>query len=235
LRRAVIVALAGMLGACSRGPGNAPVQPSPTALPPGVVDVDSPRPLPSPIPAIVAKVNGEPVYSGGVHSLARNALAGAPDAGARRPRVYRQALNQMIIRELLFQESQRRKITVSSKEIDAAYDGYRLKYRDEAAWKKMLGEVGMDEDSFRADLRVQHFVDALVRSEAEKAAASITEAELRSAFDSIPVANEAAGSRPNFDEMKPQIQERLVRQRAQEALQALVNSLRAKAKIETYL
>jgi parvulin-like peptidyl-prolyl isomerase len=340
LRRVVIAVLSGMLGACSGGAGSPAGRPSPGATPQGIVDVNSPRPLPSPIPAIVARVNGEPVYAGGVHSLARSALAGAPDAGARRPRVYRQALNQLIVRELLFQESQRRKVVVSSEEIDAAYDAYRMKYRDETEWKKMLAEVGMDPDAFRVDLRVQHYVDALVRSEGEKAAASVTEEEIRSAYDSHPTGNQtgerlmvaevfvrvpqgtpaaetarlreraqsavvraragttfavlarelsddaasakSGGIRPEllrgswipvleeaafalkkgevsdiveapdglhvikllerlpsraltFEERKPTLQERAVRQKAEEALQALVASLRAKARIETFL
>jgi peptidyl-prolyl cis-trans isomerase C len=340
LRRVVIAVLSGVLGACSGGAGSPAGRPSPSATPQGIVDVNSPRPLPSPIPAIVARVNGEPVYAGGVYSLARSALAGAPDAGARRPRVYRQALNQLIVRELLFQESQRRKVVVRSEEIDAAYDAYRMKYRDETEWKKMLAEVGMDPDAFRADLRVQHHVDALVRSEGQKAAASVTESDVRSSYDSDPQENQtgerlmvaevvvrvpagapadekekrrqraqsavvraragttfavlarelsddsatvqSGGIRPEllrgswfpvleeaafalkkgevsdiveapdglhvikllerlpsraltFEERKPALQERAVRQKAEEALQALVASLRAKARIETFL
>ncbi len=53
--------------------------------------------------------------------------------------------------------------------MDWAYDQMRREHADEAAWAEFLAEQGMDPQSFRAELRAQHTVAALLDQEVREA------------------------------------------------------------------
>jgi peptidyl-prolyl cis-trans isomerase C len=126
------------------------------------------RPLPSPVPDPVARVNGQAI------SLRHVALAARQGAGPEgvkdeeRPRRLRDAMYKLITRELLFQEATARNVVPDERTIEQAYNEARLPFRDDAAWAKALGEQGLDPQSFRQELRVQHTVGALLKQEGDK-------------------------------------------------------------------
>jgi len=155
--RAAVTILGLLLAACSGAP----------APPPSPVDADPGRPLPSPVPEVVARVNGQPIRIGQILAIAKSELdrVSVADRDRKKPEVLRRALEQYVDRELLLQEALARGIQADARQVDWAYDQMRREHADEKAWGEYLAELGMDPQSFKAELRVQHTVAALLEQE----------------------------------------------------------------------
>ena len=195
--RAAVTILGLLLAACSGAPA-----PSPTPA-----NTDPGRPLPSPLPEIVARVNGQPIRIGQILAIAKSELdrVSVVDRDRKKPEVLRHALDQYVDRELLLQEALARGIQADSREVDWAYDQMRREHADETAWDEFLAGQGMDAQSFKAELRAQHTVAALVEQEVR----------------AFPV---------------PEAAEPAVRQGQRQAIyDALLGRLRSKARIELLL
>ena len=161
-RSAALLALA--LAACSR-PGAAP---SASPSPPLAAEADPSRPLPSPVPEIVARVNGEPVRIQQILPLAKAELdlVSVAERDRRKPEVIRKALAQYVDRELLLQEALARGIQVDARAVDWAYDQMRREHLAEQAWNRFLARQGMDPRSLRTELRARQMVATLLEQEA---------------------------------------------------------------------
>jgi hypothetical protein len=125
------------------------------------------RPLPSPLPDVVARVNGQPIGIRQILPLAKTELdaVSVADRDRVKPEVVRRALRKYVDRELLLQEALARGVEVESREVDWAYDQMRREHSDEASWTEFLAGQGLDLQSFRAELRAQHLVAALLEQE----------------------------------------------------------------------
>jgi len=161
--RAALALLVLLPAACSRGPSAAP-SPSSAAA-------DTSRPLPSPVPDVVARVNGQPIRIRQILPMAKAELdrVSVADRDRKKPEVLRHALQRYVDRELLLQEALARGVGADSREVDWAYDQMRREHADEAAWEEFLAGQGMDPQSFRAELRSQHTVAALLDQEVREA------------------------------------------------------------------
>ncbi len=161
--RAAVTMLGLLLAACSGAPA-----PSPSPA-----DADLARPLPSPVPEIVARVNGQPIRIGQILAMAKSELdrVSVADRERKKPEMLRRALGRYVDRELLLQEALARGIQADSREVEWDYDQMRREHADETAWAEYLAELGMDPQSFKAELRAQHTVAALVEQELEALAA----------------------------------------------------------------
>jgi parvulin-like peptidyl-prolyl isomerase len=161
--------------------------PAPSASP---EEIDRVTPLPSPLPAVAAQVNGQPVPTRNVRLAAEQAIArGAVEANDR-VFAYRQATRNLIDRELMFQEATRRQLTVDAQALQKATDQARVGYKDDGAWKQFLAQQGMDEQAFLAELRVQHLVQALMMEIAREVPSQTQESEERAFYDANPQAFE---------------------------------------------
>lgn len=219
--------------ACSRPAGETAAGSSPS--PPGAA-LDPSRPLPSPIPEVVARVNGQPIRIGQILPVARGELVKVKvaDRDARRPAVLRQALQRYIDRELLLQEAIARGVQADTRALDWAYDQARREHPDEAAWNEHLAEQGFDQASFKAELRVQHTVSTLLAQEA--GGLDVSDAEVREAYDADPSAWIVEGDEPpSFEDVKDRIRATLRHQKRGRAADTLLRELRSKARIELLL
>lgn len=117
---------------------------------------------------LAARVNGRDIPTSRVVVIAEDQLR----SGAVKDRIfaYRQALNQLVVRELLLEEAVSRKIAVDSMALERAYDEARVPYKDDAAWSESLKKQGFTPESFREELRSQQTVNALLSDEARRVA-----------------------------------------------------------------
>lgn len=237
--RATATLLAVLLVGCSRSAGPsaaASVSPS-TAASSSAAAEDPARPLPSPIPDVVARVNGQPVYIAQIVPLAKAELDRVPATERERqqPKVLRHALSQYVDRELLFQEAVARGIKAQTRDVEWAYDQARKEHRNDQDWAEFLAKQGLDVQSFRAELRIQHTVAALVEEEARTFV--VPEAWSRAAYDADPSSFTqpgAAGAQP-FEQVRGQIEQAIRAQRRDLIGQDLLKRVRARARVETYL
>jgi LPS sulfotransferase NodH len=144
------------------------------------------------VPDVVARVNGEPIRIQQILPIAKAELdrVSLVERDRKKPEVVRRALQQYIERELLLQEALARGVQADSRQVDWAYDQLRREHADDGAWSDFLAEQGMDPQSFRAELRQQQTVAALLeqdarqapRGEADEAARQRNQAEVREAL-----------------------------------------------------
>lgn len=170
---------------CSRpaGPSASPsVAPAfPTADPGAPPAIDRVTPLPSPLPEIVARVNGQAVRMQQVLGLAKKALQDSKEREKDTPGAVRQAMHQYIVRELLVQEAMARGVAADTKQVEAAYDQVRAGFKDEKRFEESLAEQGLDARSYKEELRVQETVNALLGKVG--AGITVTDAEARAFFE----------------------------------------------------
>jgi peptidyl-prolyl cis-trans isomerase C len=164
--------------ACSGGPERTPIPPPASAQPGASPDIDGRTPLPSPLPEIAARVDGQAIGTRAVRLLAEQ------QPPAEKPLAYRRALQQLIVRELLFQEAMKRNLKADEARLEQSYNEARLQYKDDAAWAAMLAEKGVDPQFFRTELRVQHTVQALLEQVAREGDAETSDQEALTFFES---------------------------------------------------
>jgi hypothetical protein len=123
------------------------------------------------VPDVVARVNGQPIRIHQILPMAKAELdrVSIPQRDQKKPEVLRHALQQYVDRELLLQEALGRGIEADARAVDWAYDQLRREHADDGAWTEFLAEQGMDPQSFRAELRSQHTVAALIDQELRQA------------------------------------------------------------------
>ena len=186
-------------GACSgdrsvanRPPATASAPPAARTSEPGAPpEIDRVTPLPSPLPEIAARVNGQPIVLRIVRLLAEQ---GAPPGKAPRspePGTYRQALQQAIVRELLFQEALKRNLAADDARVEQAYNEARVRFKDDKAWTAMLAGQGLDPQAFRAELRVHQTIQKLLGQVADEAHVQATDQEAQAFYESHPAVFDA--------------------------------------------
>jgi hypothetical protein len=215
----------------SEAPPASAVSPSPSASPD-----DPTRPLPDPLPDVLARVNGRAIRVAEVVPLVRDELRRfmPQQRDEKTPQVMRQALRRYIDQELLLQEALARGVEADTHTVEWEYDQARREHPDEEAWIAFLAQLGFEPQSFKAALRVRHTVAALIRQEAKLG--PVTDEEARAAFEANPAAFAVPGATPPpFEAVREKVKEELNQQKENEAGTVLVEQLRADARIETFI
>ncbi len=191
IARVGLVLLAATAFACSRGKLSETPPATPTATP----NADPARPLPSPLPEVVARVNGRPIALQQILPLAKAAFGKLSRSEQEKslPLVLRNSLDIYVERELLLQEALARGISADTSAVDWAYDQARRDHPGEAAWMAFLQKQGSTPESFRAELRVQKTIAALIEQEVRTA--PIPAQDVRAAYDENPFDFGPAGAR----------------------------------------
>jgi hypothetical protein len=157
------------------------------------------------VPEVVARVNGQEIRLPQILPMAKLELdrVSVREREEKKPEALRHALQAYVDRELLVQEAIARGVKADSRDVDWAYDQMRREHPDDEAWEEFLAGQGMDPNTFRAELRLQRTVSALLDREEAREAANAG----------------AAGPRRTREELRA----------------ALLDRLRAKARIELFL
>ena len=104
---------------------------------------------------------------------------GASELGQMREQV----LDSLIARELLYQESQRKRIKVDSKTIDEQFETMKKRFPSETEFKKALDSIDLSEATLRSQLERDQAVRQLIDSQfAEKL--TVSDEELKAYYDS---------------------------------------------------
>lgn len=222
-----------LLSACTTPSAEAPASAaSPTAATP-----DPARPLPLPLPDVVARVNGQEVRIRQILPLAKAALdkVAVGEREKKKPEVIRGALDTYVTRELLLQEALARGIVADTRAVERHYDQIRAEHADNEKWAAFLAEQAMDPQSFKAELRVQHTVSALLAREVE--AWPVPEELAREAFEINPTGfgTPGAAQPPSFEAVRGEVERSIRGRRAEEIQAELVARLRSRAKVELFL
>lgn len=190
LKRLLVLAVL-PFAACSSpkpaaSPGPAGASPAASAAPKLPPPVDATTPLPEPLPKIAAVVNGHPIKLPYVDMIARNLLEPGGNQPKDRPFAYRRAMQQLIVRELLFEEAVARRLSADDARVEQAYNEARVGHKDDEKWLKFLASQFMDVDTFRAEIRSQQTIAVLLAKEGEQVPDTVSEADSRAFYDGHP-------------------------------------------------
>jgi hypothetical protein len=150
---------------------------------------------------------------------------------SRRADALRKALDKYIDRDLLLEEALTRGLGTDTRAVERSYDEARRDYPRDEDWVAFLKAEGLDPERFRGEIRSQHLVAALLADELRKH--PVTEDEMMTAYNLSPEAFwERARVRETFETARGRVKQALERQRLQIIQRALVEELRARARIE---
>jgi len=144
-------------------------------------------------------------------------------------------LNELISEILLLQEAERKDIEVSQENVDAQWDSLVQRYEGEDELQEALDEHDLTEEELRQDitdqLRVQRFLDKVVEEAMEEREIEITEQDKKDLYEQVEEQNPDL---PDFEEMKPELEQNLLQEHEQQILQELVAELQEESNIEIY-
>jgi hypothetical protein len=234
LRARLVLLLPLASAACAGGP------PSPTPAPEAVTEVQKLRPLPSPLPLVAARVNGQEISIRNVAIRVHESIELGKVSESRRNALFREALEQEVQRELLFQEAQRRGLTADTLAVQRAYDQLRGHYPDDEKWKAFLRSRSLDDNAYRLELRIRFTAEALLAAEAAQHQVSASDEEVLALYDSTPAEafqekDASPEPKPPFESVRDFLRQEVLRKKHAEASQRFIESLKAKARIEKYL
>jgi peptidyl-prolyl cis-trans isomerase C len=151
------------------GPGEFPGAPPAAGQPgkPGAQTADNAPLDPSKLPAVVAKVNGQPIkktdlLQGGQMVQMRFSQMGqqiAPSA-----RFYQQVLKELVAIILLQQDAKAQGVTASDQEIQQAVASRKAAFPNEEAYQKALKQAGITEQTLKDQARDQIAVQKYVQT-----------------------------------------------------------------------
>ncbi len=208
------------------------------------------RPLPSPLPMVAARVNGEDIPVRNVAIMVEESIELGRVSESRRNALYREALEHLIRRELLLQEAQTRGVKADDLEVQRAYDQMRGRHKDEQAWRDFLKSRSLDDEKLRTEIRIRHTVQALLAVEGAKHTPTATDEEIQALYDSTdasqfqtaappsPGASPAPaspGAKPPLGLVKEFLRQEIVRRKFADATERYIESLQARASIERFL
>ena len=239
-RHAVVLVVPFAAWACAGAPAPAP-SPTPASSPaPTPAAADPMRPLPSPLPMVAARVNGQDIPVRNVAIMVEESIELGRVTETRRNALYREALEHLIGRELLLQEAQTRGVKADDLEVQRAYDQMRGRHKDDTAWREFLKSRSLDDEKLRTEIRIRHTVQALLAVEGAKHTPTATDEEIQALYDSTDASQferegASPGPKPPLGSVKEFLRQEVVRRKLGEATEAYIESLRARATIERFL
>jgi peptidyl-prolyl cis-trans isomerase C len=156
--------------ATTRATPPAAAAPAPAASAPAAAastPAPAPKPVPTELPAIIARVNGEEIGRAEFEQTVHNVQlrAGRPVPAEQRDQVFRGVLDDMIAMRLLKQEVLRRQLTATEAELAAAVKQLRQQFASEAAFSQALKAQKMTLDQLRDETRTQLLVSKMLDKE----------------------------------------------------------------------
>ena len=139
----------------------------------------------SPLQGAVARVNGVDIDALELRRAKKVVLRGKTVPADQQAAFDRQAVEQLISAELLYQAAAKLEIKDLDKQIDAKLAQGRARFKDEQEFKNAIKDLEMDEKALREytrrDLLIARFVETTFASKA-----AVTEAESRDFYDKNP-------------------------------------------------
>ena len=198
------------------------------------------------IPDVVAEVNGseitkdqfEPIY---VSTLNNYAMQGMYDEeqdenGEMAKQIQQQIVDQMIGQELLIQEASQRELQASDEELNEKLASLKEQFESDEQYEEALESSNVSEEDLIEDIQTQIKVEKLVAEETGEI--EIPEEDIKESYDQMTEMQgegENIPEFPSYEEMKPQLENRLRAQKENEEIEKIIDDLRKKADVEVHM
>lgn len=162
---------------------------------------------------VVAKVNGETIRR------SEYDRAVAAESGEN-------VLDGLIVERLVNREAQRRDITLDDAEAANLVADQRKNFSDDQQFQAALARAGLTEGELAKQLRLNEMLKRMVSDQTQ-----VSDDEVTAQYN----ANAAQFGGQPLEQVRDQVRTSIQRQKENTAMRALVDQLRAEAKIETFL
>jgi peptidyl-prolyl cis-trans isomerase C len=139
----------------------------------------------APLKGAVARVNGIDIDAGELRRAEKVLLRGQTVPADKQADLDKQAVDQLISAELLYQAAAKLEIKDLDKQLDAKLAQGKARFKDEQEFKKAIKDLDMDEKDLREytrrDLLISNFIETKFVSKTV-----VTEAEARAFYDKNP-------------------------------------------------
>jgi len=175
---------------------------------------------------VVATINGEDV-TGKTYNLVYSQLklhAGQFDEEVDMEEVKRATMDSIIDRELLLQQASAEGIEITDETANTEFE--TLKSENGETLDTLLAQYQITEEGFKEQLKFELTMNEYM---AETIDVSVTDEEVKEYYNQAKEENEEI---PEFDEIKDQLKKQMLQQKTDEELQAKIDKVKEKAKIE---
>ena len=195
------------------------------------------------IPEVVAEVNGEkitkddfvPLFETQYQQMQAQAQQSGQPVDEKD--LKKQTAENLVSTEVLTQEADKRKITVSDKDIDKALkESAQSGQMSEKDFLSAMKDQGMDEKKVRSELKNQLKIEGLIDDEYGEF--EVSGEEIGQAYEKAKAQQEQMAQQggqdqevPPLDEMRPQLKEQVKSEKSNEATQKYAKKLRKQADV----
>ena len=199
------------------------------------------------IPKVVAEVNGEkimkddfvPLFETQYQQMQMQAQQSGQPVDEKD--LKKQTAENLVSTEVLVEEADKRKISVTDKDIDKGLkESAKSGQMSEKDFLKAMKDQGMDEKKVRSELKNQLKIEGLV--EDEYGEFEVSGEEIGQAYEQAKAQQEQMAQQggqqqemPSLDEMRPQLKEQVKSQKTDEVTQKFAKKLRKQADVTLHL
>jgi len=140
--------------------------------------------VPAELPAVVARVNGQPISKGDLEKAVRNLerQVGQQVPPDRRSEIIRNVLSQLVTFHLLAQEATTRGVAVADADVETHVASLRKNFPNEDAFTKALAQQSLTVDELRAGTRRDLLVARMLEKEINPTV-SVADADVQKFYD----------------------------------------------------
>lgn len=189
------------------------------------------------LPPVVATVNDEEITDEELEAAEFQIAASQGvdvstlDAGVR-TQLREEALNALISQALLRQAVAEATTTVDAAAVDTQMETIRAQFDTDADFQTALSEGGLTIEMLREQVETELVAQAYLEEELELAAVSVTDEELRTAYEQLTATMTDA---PAFEDARAEVEAIVLQQKQQALVADFVAGLRADAEVETMI
>ena len=147
--------------------------------------------------------------------------------------IEQQVLDEMINNAVLLQQAQKSGVNAPKQEVESQLEAIKSQY-DENQFQQILEANNLSEDGLKKEISDQLMINNYMQTEIEEEQLAVSEDEVRDSYDQV-INQQPEGEKPNFEEIKPQIEGMLRQEKMQEAKTELLKGLKEDMEIEVLL
>lgn len=186
----------------------------------------------------VATVNGVEITRGEFEKTltnVRSTLSPESIASLETGALEQSVISDMVNMRLLIDEANKKKIPVSSEDVQKEYDMFKDSVGGEDVLRDELAKVGLDDAGFKENIKNELMVRALLDKETDIENITVTEAEILAIYEEAKAVAPEDQPMPPLEEVKDAARAQLTQQKSAEIINAYVQKLRAAAQVEITL
>lgn len=188
-------------------------------------------------PAVVATVNGEDIPGSELkksvkqtENIAEQQGANLSDASVQNM-IQDQSLSLLINSTLLVQAAKKDNLAATKDDVDKQYKDVEDQFGGADALNAQMQKDGLTEADLRKNIEEQLIIKAYLEKQPSYANATVTESDIQTAYDSYKA--QYGTSTPALDQISSQIKDQLIQQKQQDAINGILDALRASSTIKT--